>query len=142
MKFPRLTNCSKLQNVNISEYLVDWNKTKGVSKPQLKVQNFLKPYWISHTILTELRIPGSLLRIDIINVTLSIAIEISPAATHSDYNEFFHQSRAGFLTSIKRDIKKREYVEECLKWKFIELNDEDIDNLSKDLFEKKFEVYL
>lgn len=131
-----------MSNVNISEYLIDWNKTKGVSKPQLKVQNFLKPYWSAHCIVTELRIPSSLLRIDITNISLHIAIEISPAATHTEYNEFFHQSRAGYLATIKRDIQKREYIEECLKWKFVELDDNDISNLSKELFADKFDIHL
>lgn len=139
MKFPKFQSNKEI-NINISKYLVDWNYK--VSGPQLKVKNFLKLYWRNNVILEEFLIPGSRLRIDILNISKKIAIEVSPESTHGKYNKFLHGSVDGYKKMFKRDLDKIKYIEEQLKYKYIELVDEDIDNLSKELFLSKFNVYL
>ena len=138
MKFKKL-NSEKEVNVPLKKYYIDWEYK--VSAPSFQVQQFLKPYWKSHCVLGEFRIPGSLLRIDITNINLRICIEVSPNSVHGEYNEFFHKSRAGFLESIKRDEMKRKWVEEN-KFKFVEVFDDDLEELSEKWFLEKYKIKL
>lgn len=138
MKLPKL-NSRSLVSVNLVEYVIDWDRV--ISRPQKATSDFLRPFWCADLVLSELRIPGSLLRIDLVNVTRKIAVEISPDALHKDFNPFLHKNRAGFLKKLKSDVKKNEWIE-SVGWQLIELNDKDIKNLSKELFLTKFDVVL
>jgi hypothetical protein len=121
-------------SVNPQEYIIDWD-TK-VSKPQKKVTDFLQPYWKSDLVLQEFRIPGSLLRIDLLNVTKKIIVEVSPDELHSNYNPFLHKDRAGFLKKLKADNQKMDWAERN-KFLFVELTSLDIKNLSIELLVSK-----
>jgi len=94
VKLPKL-NSSTLVSVNIAGYLIDWDKV--VSKPQKQVSDFLRRYWAADCVLSELRIPGSLLRLDIVNVSKKIVVEVSPDSIHKNYNPFMHGDRRAFL---------------------------------------------
>ena len=143
MKLPHFTHPDRLAKVVVSKYYINWDKTKGVSGPEKKVQDFLRPYWQTHCVLTQMRIPGSLLRIDLVNLTLKTAIEISPAAVHGRFNKHFHKDETGgYLGVIKRDYAKREWIVNQCKWKFIELFDEEIEGLNTKMFKEKFGLLL
>lgn len=137
MKLPNKSG--KMVNVSIGQYLIDWDKT--ISKPQKKVSDFLRPYWCADCVLSELRIPGSLWRLDIVNVTKNIVVEVSPDELHKDYTEFLHGSRAGFLKKLKADGDKLRWAESA-GFQYVELNSSDIKNISADLFAEKFGIYL
>lgn len=126
MKFFKLGS-TKLANVNIAKYSVDWDRE--VSKPQKKVKDFLRPYWENHVLLEEFRCPGSLVRVDLLNITLKVAIEVSPKGTHA-FNPFFHKNRVKFGQMVGRELDKQEWLEQN-GFKLIELDDEDLNNLSK-----------
>ena len=127
MKFSKLNHPNTQVNVNLIKYAINW--TEGGSKPHLKVKQFLEPYWRFSQVLEEFLIPGSKLRIDILNVSQKIAIEISPSSSHS-FNPFFHKSRAGgFLASLKRDQGKEEWILEN-GFQYICLGDEDLKDLT------------
>jgi ElaB/YqjD/DUF883 family membrane-anchored ribosome-binding protein len=84
-------------------------------------------------------VPGSRMRLDLFNVTKGVCIEISPEATHGKFNKFFHGTpQTGYLASIKRDMDKLEWIEDN-GFKYVELDDECINNLSKKMFEEKLE---
>lgn len=133
MKFKGL-NSDRYYNVNITKYLIKWDKAP--SKNQQILQNFLRPSWQNDVVLAEFYIPLSRLRIDILNLSKKIAIEFSPDSHHQNFNKFFHKSPAKFLGMIKRDCAKMEWVEES-GYKFVELRDEDIPMLSKEYLEEK-----
>lgn len=138
MKFPKL-NSNSLVNVNLAEYKIDWDHK--VSAPQKAVVDFLKPFWISDLVLAELRIPGSLLRIDITNIDKKIMLEVSPKSVHQVFNLWIHKDRAGFLKKLKADQQKIAWIEKA-GFQFVELVDEDIKNLSRELFRDKFNIIL
>lgn len=121
-------------SINPFQYIINWD-TK-VSKPQKKVTDFLQPYWKSDLVLQEFRIPGSLLRIDLFNVSKKIVVEVSPDELHSNYNPFLHKDRARFLQKLKADNQKMTWAErnELL---FVELTSSDIKNLSIELLVNK-----
>jgi len=139
LKFSKLNRPNLKVNVNLSKYTIDWKD--GGSKPHLKTKQFLEPYWQFSQVLEEFMIPGSKLRIDILNITSKIAVEISPKGSHS-FNPFFHKSRAGgFLASVKRDQSKEEWILEN-GFQYVCLTDEDLKDLTKERFRDKFEVEL
>lgn len=109
---------------NPSKYSINWDKV--VSKPQQKVKDVVKDYWSSHLVCEEMVIPGSKLRIDLINFNLLLAIEISPSSSHS-YNEFFHKNRSKYLISKKNEVLKDHW---CIRnhIRLIEIFDEDLNN--------------
>lgn len=133
MKLKKL-NSQKIISINISKYRVDWDRV--VSKPQFLVKSFLKPYWSHKSICEELPIPGSKLRLDLVDLSDRTIVEISPAAVHANYNQFFHKSRPGFLKKIKADISKLDWAEDN-NFKLIEIFDDDLRNLSVALFAEK-----
>ncbi len=128
----------KKVNVNVGEYLIDWNK--AVSKPQKHVKDFLFPYWKSHVCVEELACFGSLLRLDIVNLTRKIAVEVSPSSTHS-FNKFFHKNRFNFAKAMGREFEKEEW---CMKngFQLVEIFDEDMTTLSPEWFSKKYNIFL
>ncbi len=136
MKF--LTVKGKEKNVNISSYLIDWERK--VSAPQKKVKDFLKPYWKADVLLEEFLLPGSLLRADLLNISRQILVEVSPAQ-HFEFNAHFHKNKVGYLNSIKRDFQKEEWAI-ANGFKFVEIIDEDMEKLSRQLFWEKFDIML
>lgn len=114
-------------SVNTSKYSIDWEKS--VSKPQKLVKDILSPYWAGHCVCEEFYIPSSKLRVDLINFTLGIVVEISPKGSHS-FNNFFHKNRPNFLAGAKRDIKKMEWVE-LNGFVYIEIDDQDLKDSRK-----------
>lgn len=140
MKLKKL-NSSREISFNISRYLIDWDRV--VSKPQKAVKDFLYPYWKKHpAVCEEFRIPGSLLRIDLVNFYKKLAIEVSPTETHRRYNPYFHQgSRWKFVSNIKRDLDKQNWCEQN-GLAFIEIYTEDIEGLSVDWFSRRFDIYI
>lgn len=127
--------------LNLEDYRIDWEKRDDVSRPQTLVKDFLYPYWKSHVVTWETRIPSSLLRVDIINWTRHIAVEVSPKGSHS-YNPHFHKgSKAVFGAAMKREMGKTEWLE---KNGFIvcEIFDEDFAVLSPKWFLDTYGVTL
>lgn len=121
-------------SINPERYIIDWDKV--VSAPQKIVSDFLYRFWGKDIVLQEFRIPNSLLRIDLFNVTKKVIVEVSPDEVHGEYNLFFHKNRLGFLKNLKADIKKMNWAERN-GFKFVEMNSFDIKNLSVDLLIKK-----
>lgn len=127
-------------NFNPAKYrLTDWETAP--SKPQLAVQQFFKPFWKNDIVLLELRIPKSLMRYDLCNLSRKVVVETSPDKVHLDFNPFFHGSRAGYLKKLKADSEKMQLAE-LNGFKFIELNDEHLNNLTKKMFKETFDLDL
>ena len=138
MKLTKLHG-DKLVNYNIKSYLINWSRK--VSIPQFKVKCFLKKHWERDVCCEEFRILGSLLRLDLINFTKKLIIEVSPRALHVDYNKFMHGGRGGYLKKLQSDAKKLEWSEKN-GFLFIELYDENINNLSIKMFQDEFSIDL
>lgn len=138
MKLKKI-NSDKVISLNVSNYRINWDRK--VSGPQKKVKDFLRKYWSTHSVLEELPIPGSKLRVDIINVTDMVAIEVSPRQ-HFSYNAFLHKGhQTVFLKNVKSDCNKKQW---CIDngFTYIEITDDDLDKLSEELFKEKFGVIL
>jgi hypothetical protein len=129
----------KLVNKNVFKYYINWDK-KSLSKPQWETKQFLKPYWKNHMVYEEFPVYGSLLKVDIFNATLNVAIEIN-GPQHYEFHHFHGKSPAKYILAIKNDVKKEEWLR-LNKITLIELKDSEVKLLSKDFFREKFNFYL
>ena len=75
------------QKKNVSKYVIDWNK-KSRSKVQFAVKKFLEPFWNSQIVYEEFPVYGSRMKVDILNATKKIAIEVQ-GGQHNSFNKFF-----------------------------------------------------
>ena len=124
----------KLQSKLVTKYLIKWNK-KSRSKIQFKVKQFLKSYWENHVVYEEFPVYGSRMKVDILNATKKIAVEVN-GRQHSSFNSFFHNnSRAEYLKSIKRDVEKANWLE-MNGYTLIEIEEHEVPKLGEDFILK------
>lgn len=127
------------KNVHISKYKIDWSSQRA-SVPQYRTKQFLKEFWNGDSVCEEFVIPASRLRVDLINFSKMIAVEVS-GQQHESFSKFFHKSRIGFIKSIKRDFQKIKWLE-LNNIKLIEIYDYETLNLNKKEIEEKFSITL
>jgi len=128
----------KLMAKNVSKYKIDWGK-KSRSKLQFTVKQFLKPHWCYQVCFEEFPVFGTKMSVDILNATKKIAVEVN-GPQHKKFNKFFHNnSRANYFNSIKRDWKKAEWLERN-DYTLIEIEYNEIKDLSVEFIKKKFGV--
>jgi hypothetical protein len=132
----RLLNVNgTLVNKNVRKYLVNW-EGKSRSKLQYKFKQFFYPYWKNHIVYEEFPVYGSMLKVDLLNATKKIAVEIQ-GEQHESFNKFFHDnSRLKYLQSIKRDVKKEKWLE-INEFKFLQVYESDLKTLSPQYIEEK-----
>lgn len=127
------------REISITPYRIDWDHV--VSRPQKRIKDFLYPFWRNDTVCEELRLAGTKLRADIVNISRLIMVEVSPLQ-HQQYNAHFHRSIAGFRASLKRDLAKERWCE-LNSFTYCELVAEDLNGeLSEQLFLDRFGVTL
>ncbi len=130
----------KVTSKNVSQYLIDWEASSR-SKVQFKTKQFLKKYWKNHIVYEEFPVFGSRLKVDIVNATLRIAVEVH-GNQHSAYNKFFHgDSRLNYLKSIKRDVAKEKWLS-LNKFQLLEVYEDEVKNLNEQFFLDKFNIKL
>ncbi len=117
---------------------VIWD-AKCRSNFQYDVKQFFKPFWLVHSVYEELRIPGCLLYIDLINFSKRIVIEAN-GEQHQEYNKHFHKGNPfNFLEQINRDMKKAKWCE-LNNFAFVEIFPDDFKVISRQYILDKFEV--
>jgi hypothetical protein len=127
------------KKVYTAKYKINWN-VKRASAPQFRTKLFLKEFWQQDNVCEEFIIPGSRLRVDFINFTKNLAIEVS-GQQHEEFNKFFHKTRIGFIKSVKRDFEKIKWAESN-NISLIEIYDHETLKLEKEEIEKKFGITL
>jgi hypothetical protein len=125
--------------LNVAPYLIKWDR-KSRSIIQFKTKQFLYPYWKSHLVYEEFPVFGSQLKVDILNATKKIAIEVH-GPQHEEFHYFHNGSRATYLKGIKNDESKARWLElngfalKIIYW-------HEVDSLSKTFFRDKFGIEL
>lgn len=131
-------NSNKEVLLKINKYKIDWEKD-GNSSFEIKFRDLIYPYWKAHVVLFQCTIPGSLLKIDFLNCTKRLVVEID-GKQHGEFNKHFHNnSRNVWLASMKRDLSKEKWCEEN-DIKVIHLLEEDLKEFSPKDIEEKFGV--
>jgi len=129
----------KLAKKNVTPYIIVWDGPSK-SKLQARVKQFLKPFWIGHIVYEEFPVYGTALKVDILNATLRVAIEVN-GPQHSKFHYFHGGEPINYLDAVKRDVKKIEWLEKN-EFNYIEINYDEVDGLSKEVFKEKFGVAL
>ncbi len=129
----------RLVSHNSTRFLIKWDG-KSRSKIQFAVKQFLKPFWKSHIVYEEFPVYGSRMKVDILNATYKIAIEVN-GVQHEEFNAFFHGHPVNYLKSFNRDSDKRAWLESN-GFKLIEIRQNEVPKLSKEFFKEKFDLVL
>ena len=128
----------RLVNKSVTKYRIKWD-AECRSNFQYEVKQFFKTYWNGQICYEEFPVYGTRMKVDLINMTKRIAVEVQ-GAQHEEFNKFFHNnSRANYLSSIKRDYDKRVWLESN-DFKVLEVFEEDLPSLSKKYIMQKFEI--
>ena len=128
----------RLVNRSVTKYKIDWD-AECRSKFQFEVKQFFKTYWYGQICYEEFPVYGSRMKVDLINMTKRIAVEVQ-GAQHDQFNKFFHgNSRAKYLRSITRDYQKRQWLEKN-NFTVLEIVPEDMASLSKRYIREKFDI--
>jgi len=130
----------KIVNKNVSSYLINWDSPSR-SKIQFSTKQFLKDFWKNHIVYEEFPVFGSRLKVDILNATRKIAVEVQ-GSQHSEYNKFFHgDSRLNYLKSIKRDVAKEKWLV-TNDFTLVEIYENEVKNLNEQFFKDKYDITL
>lgn len=129
----------KLVKKNVSPYLIKWDG-ESKSKIQFRVKQFLKPFWYPHICYEEFPVYGTLLKVDILNATLRVAVEVQ-GPQHNEFHYFHNKQPHNYLLSVKNDVTKYEWLEKN-GFKVIEINYDEIDVLTRQFFQEKFGLSL
>jgi len=118
----------KLQSKSVTKYLVDWDK-KSRSKLQFNTKQFFREYWENHIVYEEFPVYGSRMKVDIVNATKKIAVEVN-GQQHDEFNKFFHSnSRTKYLQWL-----------ELNNFIIIEIYEKDLQKLSISYIKKLYGI--
>jgi hypothetical protein len=136
MKLKKMNGVASFKNCN--KYKMVWDK-KSRSNYQYDLKQFLLPYLQNHIVYEEFPVYGTRMTVDIFDATTKVAYEMQGEA-HFKYIPHFHGTVNNYLAQVKRDQQKENW---CIlnKIKYVEIYPTDFP-LTKELFEKKFEIYL
>jgi hypothetical protein len=130
----------RLVNKNVEKYRIKWDE-KSRSNIQYQVKQFLKPFWFGHVVYEEFPVYGARLKVDIINFTRRIAIEVH-GDQHFKFNKFFHNNRrAVWLDSVNRDGQKLEWLAKN-GVTVIEILQDEVPKISEEFLFEKFQLSL
>lgn len=138
MKF-RIPDSDRTVSVNIANYRIDWDGPTR-SKMQSAVKAFLHPFLKNHLVCEEVRVPRTRLTIDIIDFTTKIAYEIQ-GKQHKEFVRFYQGNITGFLRQLGRDGYKMGFLE-YNGYELVQIEPQDMKELSREFFLKKFNVVL
>lgn len=137
MKFKMLNGREKYKN--ITNRKISWDEPSR-SKMQFTVKQFLKKYWIYDLVYEEMPVLGTKMSLDIVNYTQKIAVEVH-GKQHGEFVQYFHGNRNNFRRQVNRDILKEEWCT-INGFKYVDIYPADMKELSKQWFEKEFDIHL
>ena len=104
-------------NIDLKKYIVKCDDKTVKSKYHIAARELLSDMFSGYTILEEVKLPGSrdpskksALFLDFLIPNLSLAVEVH-GRQHYEFVKFFHKTKAGFLTSKRRDDIKEQWCE-------------------------------
>jgi very-short-patch-repair endonuclease len=129
-----LTN-GRAKTLSYNKHRIDWDKP-APSKGAQALKDYFRANCPNDIWLEEMVIPGTILRVDFVNLTKKVAIEFN-GPQHSKFNKFFHNNnRLNYLSSRKRDERKEAIlIENGFLLAVIEAA--DLKNLGRQLFFEK-----
>ena len=102
-------------HLDLKKYIVRADDKTKKSKYHLLARKLIKETFNGHTVLEEVKLPGSrdpskksTLFLDFLVPGVMMAIEVH-GQQHYEYSPFFHKTKAGFYQSLIRDEIKTEW---------------------------------
>jgi hypothetical protein len=102
-------------NLDLKKYIVKNDSKTIKSKYHISTRKLLHEMFSGYTILEEMKLPGSrdpakrsTLFLDFFIPNLQLGVEVH-GQQHYEFCKFFHKTKAGFLTSVKRDLIKEDW---------------------------------
>ena len=139
LRFKKLNSQKLIAIKSPEKYRVKWDASCRSNFQKIVIQ-FFKPYCSHHQVFEELPVPGTNLRIDLIDLNSRVVIE-SNGTQHDKYNKFFHRGSVdNFLDQIQRDEKKRSWAEHN-NFQFVEIYESDLP-LTAEFMKEKFGIIL
>jgi very-short-patch-repair endonuclease len=105
------------------KYSIKWD-SESLSLFQFNVKQFFKKYWIEDIVGEEVLIPQTRLRVDIVNFSKKIAVEVN-GLFHVEYTPYFQNSVEDFERQVYRDVLK-EYLLEKNGFEVIEIYEKNM----------------
>ena len=104
-------------NINLKRYILKNDDKTVKSKYHMAARKLLHEMFLGYSILEEVKLPGSrdpakksTLFLDFFIPNLQLGVEVH-GQQHYKFCKFFHKTKAGFLTSCKRDLIKEEWCD-------------------------------
>ena len=104
-------------NIDLKKYIIKNDDKTVKSKYHIAARKLLAEMFKGYSILEEVKLPGSrcpskksALFLDFFIPTLSLGVEVH-GRQHYEFVQFFHKTKAGFLTSRRRDFIKEDWCE-------------------------------
>jgi hypothetical protein len=91
------------------KYSINWN-ANSLSLFQFNVKQFFKKYWWEDVVGEEVILPQTRLRVDLINFTKKVAVEVN-GLFHVEYTPYFQNSVEDFEKQVYRDVLKEHLLE-------------------------------
>lgn len=107
-------------------HVPDRDELRKRSAPHLRARVFIKSLYGTMRLLEEVQIPGSLLSLDFYLPAKKIAFEVQ-GRQHTQFVQYFHSTKGGFIASQVRDRRKKEWCEEN-NIRLVELPDGEDEN--------------
>lgn len=104
-----ITYTGKQRLLNEKRFLIDWDGP-SLSKFQFKVKQFFKKYWIDDIVGEEVILPDTRLRVDILNFSKKIAVEVN-GLFHVKHVPHFQENKKSFENQVFRDVYKEHLLE-------------------------------
>tara|TARA_R110000824_G_scaffold132519_3_gene295089 strand:- start:128 stop:550 length:423 start_codon:yes stop_codon:yes gene_type:complete len=102
-------------NLDLKKYIVKKDDKTKKSRYHIMARDLLHEMFSGYNTLEEVKLPGSrcpskrsVLFLDFFIPNLSLGVEVH-GKQHYEYCKFFHKTKAGFLTSVKRDDIKEQW---------------------------------
>ncbi len=88
---------------------IDWTK-KSRSQFQKDCKDLLRIHWDGDVVGEEVAVPGTMMKMDFVNLSKKIILEVDGQA-HRKFNKFFHNNNIhNFISSLKRDESKEKFA--------------------------------
>ena len=104
-----ITAKGNIRPLSEKKYSIKWD-SESLSLFQFNVKQFLKKYWIEDIVGEEVLIPQTRLRVDIVNFSRKIAVEVN-GLFHVEYTPYFQNSVEDFERQVYRDVLKEHLLE-------------------------------
>ena len=104
-----ITAKGNIRPLSEKKYSIKWD-SESLSLFQFNVKQFFKKYWIKDIVGEEVLIPQTRLRVDIVNFSRKIAVEVN-GLFHVEYTPYFQNSVEDFERQVYRDVLKEHLLE-------------------------------